>query len=153
MPSRLQAEIKQTKPFSSLEQEAILGLLRTAAIVDHSNDETLRPFGLTTTQFNVLRILRGAGADGLCGREIGERMINRVPDVPRLLERLEKAELITRERDAEDRRHVTARISAKGKQLLDEIAKITFPMEKRFGRLAQDQLRTLIAALDVIREG
>jgi DNA-binding MarR family transcriptional regulator len=153
MPSRLQAEIKQTKPFSSLEQEAILGLLRTAAIVDHSNDETLRPFGLTTTQFNVLRILRGAGPDGLCGREIGERMINRVPDVPRLLERLEKAELITRERDAEDRRHVTARISTKGKQLLDEIAKIAFPMEKRFGRLAQDQLRTLIAALDVIREG
>lgn len=153
MPSRLQAEIKQTKPFASLEQEAILGLLRTAAIVDHSNDETLRPFGLTTTQFNVLRILRGAGPDGLCGREIGERMINRVPDVPRLLERLEKAELITRERDAEDRRHVTARISAKGKQLLDEIAKIAFPMEKRFGRLAQDQLRTLIAALDVIREG
>ena len=153
MPSRLQAEIKQTKPFASLEQEAILGLLRTAAIVDHSNDETLRPFGLTTTQFNVLRILRGAGPDGLCGREIGERMINRVPDVPRLLERLEKAELITRERDAEDRRHVTARISAKGKQLLDEIAKIAFPMEKRFGRLAQDQLRTLIAALDLIREG
>jgi len=153
MPSRLQAEIKQTKPFASLEQEAILGLLRTAAIVDHSNDETLRPFGLTTTQFNVLRILRGAGPDGLCGREIGERMINRVPDVPRLLERLEKAELITRERDAEDRRHVTARISAKGKQLLDEIAKISFPMEKRFGRLAQDQLRTFIAALDVIREG
>jgi DNA-binding MarR family transcriptional regulator len=153
MPSRLQAEIKQTKPFASLEQEAILGLLRTAAIVDHSNDETLRPFGLTTTQYNVLRILRGAGSEGLCGREIGERMINRVPDVPRLLERLEKAELITRERDAEDRRHVTARISAKGKQLLDEIAKIAFPMEKRFGRLAQDQLRTLIAALDVIREG
>jgi DNA-binding MarR family transcriptional regulator len=153
MPSRLQAEIKQTKPFASLEQEAILGLLRTAAIVDHSNDETLRPFGLTTTQFNVLRILRGAGPDGLCGREIGERMINRVPDVPRLLERLEKAELITRERDAEDRRHVTARISAKGKQLLDEIAKISFPMEKRFGRLAQDQLRTFIAALDAIREG
>ena len=153
MPSRLQAEIKQTKPFSSLEQEAILGLLRTAAIVDHSNDETLRPFGLTATQFNVLRILRGAGSGGLCGREIGERMINRVPDVPRLLERLEKAELITRERDPEDRRHVTARISGKGRQLLDEIAKIDFPMEKRFGRLAQDQLRTLIAALDVIREG
>jgi DNA-binding MarR family transcriptional regulator len=153
MPSRLQAEIKQNKPFASLEHEAILGLLRTAAIVDHMTDESLRPYGLTSTQFNVLRILRGAGQDGLCGREIGERMINRVPDVPRLLDRLEKAELITRVRDRDDRRHVTARITTKGGQLLDQIgASASFPVEKRFRRLAQDQLRTLIAALDVIRE-
>ncbi len=153
MPSRLQAEIKQNKPFPSLEHEAALGLLRTAAIIEHSNDETLRPFGITGTQYNVLRILRGAGQDGLCGREIGERMINRVPDVPRLLDRLEKAELISRERDSTDRRHVTARITAKGKELLEEIAKVTMPAEERLHRLAQDQLRTLIAALDVFREG
>src|SRR5512147_2288316 len=88
MPSRLQAEIKQSKPFRNREHEAILGLLRTAAILDHATDEELRPFGLTHTQFNVLRILRGAGQDGLCGREIGERMITKVPDVPRLLDRL-----------------------------------------------------------------
>ena len=153
MPSRLQAEIKQTKPFASLEHEAILGLLRTAAIVDHANDEALRPYGLTGTQFNVLRILKGAGENGLCGREIGERMINRVPDVPRLLERLEKAGLISRERDPNDRRHVTARISAEGKRLIDEIGNVSSPVEKRFRRLAKDQLQTLIAALDVIREG
>src|SRR5436190_6658236 len=153
MPSRLQSEIKQTKPFVSLEQEAVLGLLRTAAIVDHATDEALRPYGLTGTQFNVLRILKGAGQNGLCGREIGERMINRVPDVPRLLDRLEKAGLITRERDPNDRRHVTARISADGKQLVEEIGNASMPVEKRFHRLAQDQLRSLIAALDVIREG
>ena len=155
MPSRLQAEIKQTKPFSSLEQEAILGLLRTAAIVEHMAEEALRPFGLTATQFNVLRILRGAGQEGLCGREIGERMINRVPDVPRLLDRLEKAELITRVRDRNDRRHVTARITATGRQLLGQIddAEPATPVEKRFRRLAQDQLRTFIAALDVLRDG
>jgi len=153
MPSRLQAEIKQNKPFASLEHEAALGLLRTAAIIGHSNDETLRPFGITGTQFNVLRILRGAGPDGLCGREIAERMINRVPDVPRLLDRLEKAELISRVRDRDDRRHVAARITAKGKQLLDEVAKVTMPAEERFSRLTPDQLKGLIAALDVIREG
>ena len=107
MSSRLQAEIKQNKPFATLQHEAILGLLRTAAIVDHALDEMLRPYGLTGTQFNVLRILRGAGQDGLCGREIGERMITRVPDVPRLLDRMEKAALISRERDPTDRRHVT----------------------------------------------
>jgi DNA-binding MarR family transcriptional regulator len=153
MPSRLQAEIKQSKPFASLEHEAILGLLRTAAIVDHATDEALRPFGLTGTQFNVLRILRGAGADGLCGREIGERMINRVPDVPRLLDRLDKAELISRERDPNDRRHVTARITDKGKKLVDEIGHASSPVEQWFKKLTREQLETMIAALDAIREG
>ena len=153
MPSRLQAEIKQTKPFKNTEHEAILGLLRTAAIIEHENDEALRPFGLTGTQFNVLRILRGAADAGLCGREIGERMVNRVPDVPRLLDRMEKAGLINRERDPDDRRHVTATITDKGKKLLEEIGQLSSPVEKRFQRLAQDQLQTLIAALDVVREG
>ena len=153
MPSRLQAEIKQNKPFTSLEQEAFLGLLRTAAIIDHATDESLRPYGLTGTQFTVLRILRGAGQDGLCGREIGERMITRVPDVPRLLDRLEKAELISRERDTNDRRHVTARITARGRQLVEEITSASLPVEKRFRRVPQEQLKTLIAALDAIREG
>lgn len=153
MPSRLQAEIKQNKPFASLEHEAILGLLRTAALVDHATDEALRPFGVTGTQFNVLRILRGAGATGLCGREIGARMITRVPDVPRLLDRLEKAGLIRRARDANDRRHVTARITSKGEELLAEVATISIPVEKRFQQLTRDQLRTLIDALDAVRAG
>jgi DNA-binding MarR family transcriptional regulator len=150
MPSRLQAEIKQTKPFVSLEHEAILGLLRTAALVEHATEESLRPFGVTMTQFNVLRILRGAGPKGLCGREIGERMINRVPDVPRLLERLEKAELISRERDGNDRRHVTARITKRGLQLLEDVGN-TSPVQRRFDQLTKDQLKALISALDVIR--
>src|SRR5215208_6334965 len=153
MTSRLQAEIKQTKPFVTLEHEAMLGLMRTAAIVDHATDEMLRPYGLTGTQFNVLRILRGAGQQGLCGREIGERMITKVPDVPRLLERLEKAELISRERDPNDRRHVTARITEKGIDLLHQVDAMTPPIEQRFRQLSQDQLRTLIDALDIVRAG
>ena len=153
MPSRLQVEIKKTKPFASIEQEAILGLLRTAAIVDHSIDEALRPFGLTATQFNVLRILNGAGPEGLCGREVGERMLNRVPDVPRLLERLEKADLVSRVRDREDRRHVATRITAKGSQLLEEISHIAMPAEEWFKRLGREQLKALIETLDVIRQG
>ena len=152
MPSRLQAEIKQSKPFRNREHEAILGLLRTAAILDHATDEELRPFGLTHTQFNVLRILRGAGQDGLCGREIGERMITKVPDVPRLLDRLEKAELISRERNSDDRRHVTARITTKGKQLVEAVGDVS-KVEARFRRLTPEQLTVLIEALDTIREG
>ena len=153
MPSRLQSEIKQNKPFASLEHEAILGLLRTAAIVDHATDEALRPYGVTATQFNVLRILRGAGPNGLCGREIGERMVTRVPDVPRLLERLEKAGLISRERDSNDRRHVTARITAEGEALLDKMGNISPSVVDRFRQLPEDQLRSLIDALDFIRAG
>ena len=153
MPSRLQAEIKQNKPFASLEHEAVLGLMRTAAIVDHATDEALRPYGITGTQFNVLRILRGAGSNGLCGREIGERMITRVPDVPRLLERLEKAGYIDRERDPSDRRHVTARITAKGEALLQEMGDVSSPIVDRFKQLPADQLRALIDALDFIRAG
>ena len=151
MPGRLQAEIKQNKPFGSLEQEAILGLLRTAAVVDHATEEALRPFGVTSTQFNVLRILRGAGSNGLCGREIGERMVTRVPDVPRLLERLEKAGLISRERDPNDRRHVTARITDRGTELLGEIDNVSMPVVTWFERLSQDQLQALIDALDTVR--
>jgi DNA-binding MarR family transcriptional regulator len=154
MSSRLQAEIKQSKPFATLKHEAILGLMRTAAIVAHTTDEMLRPFGITGTQFNVLRILRGAGQQGLCGREIGERMITRVPDVPRLLDRLEKAELISRERDPNDRRHVTARITAKGLELIDQVGTLASnPIEERFSRVPQEQLQILIEAMDLIREG
>jgi DNA-binding MarR family transcriptional regulator len=151
MYGRLQSEIKQSKPFASLAHEAILGLLRTAAVVDHATEEALRPFGVTGTQFNVLRILRGAGPNGLCGREVGERMITRVPDVPRLLERLEKAGLISRERDPNDRRHVTARITERGTELLGEVDKVSMPIVTWFERLTQDQLRTLIDALDTVR--
>lgn len=154
MVSQLQAEIKQNKPFAKLEQEALLGILRTAAVVDHANDEALRQYGITGTQFNVLRILRGAGDTGLCGREIGERMITKVPDVPRLLERLEKAGLIGRVRDEKDRRHVTARISAKGLELVEEILSAgETKIEKRFSLLSEEQLRVLIEALDTIRAG
>ena len=153
MSSRLQIEIKQNKPFASLAHEAVLGLLRTAAILDHATDEELRPFGLTGTQFNVLRILRGAGEQGLCGREIGERMITKVPDVPRLMDRLEKAEFIRRERNPDDRRHVTARITAKGLDLLDRIGNGSGAIEKRFRHLTDEQLTSLISALDVIRGG
>ena len=90
----------------------------------------------------------------LCGREIGERMITKVPDVPRLLERLEKAGLIGRVRDEKDRRHVTARISAKGLELVEQILSAgETEMERRFSLLSEEQLRVLIEALDTIRAG
>ena len=74
MTIRLQDEIKQTKPFARPSDEALLSILRTATVLEHGSNEVLRPFGITSTQYNVLRILRGAGAGGLCGKEIAERL-------------------------------------------------------------------------------
>ena len=98
MPSRLQAEIKQTKPFPRRSSEALLSVMRTAALLEHRINEILRPYGITELQYNVLRILRGAGSHGLACQEIAERMINRDPDITRLLDRLEARKLIERAR-------------------------------------------------------
>jgi DNA-binding MarR family transcriptional regulator len=154
MPQKLQAEIKQSKPFSSPTAEALLSILRTAAVIDHHLAEALRPFGITATQYNVLRILRGAGQKGMCGREVAERLVSKVPDVSRLLDRTEDLGLIKRERDPEDRRHVTARITEKGLTVLDKATPELEAIERRrFGRLDPEGLQRLISALEDVRGG
>jgi DNA-binding MarR family transcriptional regulator len=152
MPLSIEEEIRQTRPFAHPGSRALVALLRTATVIEHTVNETLRPFGLTLTQYNVLRILKGAGKRGLCGREVGERMIARVPDVSRLLDRMEEMGLITRVRDSADRRHVTACITPRGARLL---AEATAPLEaqarQRFGRLPDAALDRLVDALAVVR--
>jgi len=153
MPSALERELKQGRPFPSRAAETLVSILRTAAILDHQVQELLRPFGITPTQHNALRILRGAGTPGLCGREVAERLVARVPDVPRLLERLETMVLIRRERDPEDRRHVTATITAKGLALLDQVAPAIDAFERdRLGRLSDRTLAAVIDGLAAIRD-
>jgi len=152
MASRILEELKQTKPFKRPESEAMVSLLRTAALLEHALGEALRPFGLTHNQYNVLRILRGAGEPGLCGREVGERLIAKVPDVPRLLERMAEQGLVRRERDDLDRRHVTARITEKGRQLLKEADRALLALEQsKFGGLTPSRLERLLETLDSIR--
>ncbi|HWN17905.1 MAG TPA: MarR family transcriptional regulator [Gemmatimonadales bacterium] len=152
MSENLQAELKQTKPFARVTAEALLSVLRTAAVLEHQLTEVLKPYGITHTQYNVLRILRGAGADGLCGREVGERMVSRVPDVSRLLDRMEETGLISRERDPLDRRHVTARITRKGLALLDQATPRLEVVERaRAGQIPTGQLKQLIEVLNTIR--
>ncbi|HEY7681429.1 MAG TPA: MarR family transcriptional regulator [Gemmatimonadales bacterium] len=154
MPASLQTELKQTRPFPSRISEAFVSILRTAAVLDHQLSEALRPFGITPTQHNVLRILRGAGASGLCGREIAERMVARVPDVPRMLDRLETMRLIGRRRDPEDRRHVTATITARGLEILDAVRPAVDAVERaRLGRLSERTLVGLIEGLAAVRDG
>src|SRR4029078_830169 len=98
MPPTLQEEIRQRKPFGSGEEEAMLSIARTAAVLEHAAGEMLKKHGLTITQYNALRILRGAGAEGLCRNEIRDRLIARVADAPRLLGPLGGARLVTRRR-------------------------------------------------------
>jgi DNA-binding MarR family transcriptional regulator len=150
--ANLQAEIKQTKPFASPTAEALLSVLRTAAVLEHHLSEVLKPYGITHTQYNVLRILRGAGTAGLCGREVAERLVSKVPDISRLLDRMEEMQLIGRERDPADRRHVTARISSKGLRVLEQTTPELSVVERRFAGLEPERVKLLIESLGQIRE-
>ena len=152
MTPRLQDEIRQTKPFASLEEEAYLSLERTAAVLRHHLAESLKAYGITGTQLNVLRILRGAQPNGLCRNEIGDRLVAQVPDVTRLLDRMEDAGLVVRERSAEDRRLVRTRITADGLTLLARLDQPLLDLHReQLGHLPPDRLRALIDLLGAVR--
>lgn len=145
MSSQLRDEIKQERPFSGPEQEAFLSLGRTWAALEHAFSEALKPHGITPTQYNVLRILRGAGDSGLCRREIWERLIANVPDVTRLLDRLEAHGFIRRERKSSDRRFVTTRITEEGLELLSRLDEPVEELHRQhFRDLEEEELRQLI---------
>lgn len=151
--SRLQAEIRQSKPFGSLEEEALLALARTNDQLQRHYDEFFKSYDLTGTQYNALRILRGAGEKGLPCSEIAERMITRDPDITRLLARLEQRGLSARGRDEKDRRVILARITPAGLRLLREIDQPIQELGRRLvSHLGETRLRSLIRLLDTIRD-
>ena len=153
MATRLRDEIRQNKPFVSLHQEAYLNLARTAAVLSHSFNEAIKPYGITATQYNVLRILRGAGSAGLCRNDVRDRLVAQVPDVTRLLDRMEDAGLIERQRETTDRRLVTTRITPEGLRVLDALdARIVEVHRAQFGHLSKQQLTTFIELLSLARE-
>src|SRR5882724_10791487 len=153
VPKGIQAEIKQSKPFRMLEEEALVSLQRTADQFRGRMSDMLKPHGLSPTQYNALRILRGAGEGGRACSEIAERMINRDPDITRLVDRLERRGLVARSREARDRRVITTRITSAGLELLGSL---DGPIEdfnrKLLGPLGEQRLRTLIQLLDAARE-
>ena len=154
MPGKAQAGLKQTRPFESAAVEAYVNVLRTADALSRTIEQTLRPAGLSGPQYNVLRILRGAGAEGLACREIGARMIARDPDITRLLDRLEKRQLIRRARDQRDRRVVTTRITREGLRILKELDRPLLAAHRRqLGHLPQRKLAELIRLLEEARAG
>jgi DNA-binding MarR family transcriptional regulator len=146
-------EIKKVRPFDAVEQEAFLNLLRTADVLAGDMAELFKPSGLSATQYNVLRILRGAGPDGLPCGEVAARLITRDPDVTRLLDRLEKRRLISRCRDAKDRRVVCARITDAGETLLAELDPLVLAAHrKQLSHMSATQLKQLIELLEVARK-
>lgn len=150
---KLADEIKQTKPFETPEDEAFVSVLRTAEAFLWREAELLKPYEITLSQYNVLRILRGAEPDGLICREIGERMIARDPDVTKLLDRLEARGLVRRDRQEADRRIIVVRITHDGLALVGEIDAPMLNMTGDIlGHLGERKLRILIRLLEESRE-
>ncbi len=155
MPGRLARDIKQSKPFHSERQEAFFNLLRTTEHLSREASHLLKDQDLSQTQYNVLRILRGAGEAGLPCSEIGNRLISHDPDVTRLIDRLEKRGLVSRNRDSADRRVITIRLTPAGLALVegsDADRKLDAVLAPYFARLAPGDCQILITLLENLRE-
>ena len=143
---------KPPRPPASSEEGIFIALLKLADVLGQEAERLTRTAELTGTQYNVLRILRGAEPEGLACRGIGERMITHDPDITRLLDRMEKRGLITRERQKDDRRVVKARITPHGLALLKPLDQPMRDLHKRqFRRIAATHLKTLYDLLEEIR--
>ena len=154
MASRLQRELKQNRPFHAPTQEAAVSLMRTADLVRRSIASVVEPHGITPQQYNVLRILRGAGDAGLPTLEIAERMIEQTPGITRLIDRLEAKKLVLRERCLTDRRQVFCRITRDGLSLLARLDDPIRDAEKvALAELTERQLSQLLSLLDRARSG
>jgi DNA-binding MarR family transcriptional regulator len=148
----MKLEIVQEPRFSSVEEEALLNLLRTADYLQRAFHHKAREWGVTSTQYNVLRILRAAQPHGLTCSAIGSRMITAEPDITRLLARLKALKLIRQQRDAQDRRAVWTHIAAPGLALLKEMEPVIQQVPRElFGHLNQAELTRLIELLTLTR--
>jgi DNA-binding MarR family transcriptional regulator len=150
----LAEEIKQNRPFRSLEQVAFLNVQKTADALLRDVAELLKPTGLSGTQYNVLRILRGVGPESLGCQEIASRMITRDPDMTRLLDRLEKRGCVARTRQSTDRRVVRTTITPAGLALLEQLDEPIYRAHlAQLGHMGHDRLATLIELLEEARRG
>jgi DNA-binding MarR family transcriptional regulator len=145
-------EIHQTRAFATVEEELLVSLLRTTDVLHERFEHIIRPLNVSMTQYNVLRILRGAEPTGRTCGEIGERMIAREPDVTRLLERMDKAGLIKRTRDSADRRVVVTRITSAGLRLLDELEPKLRELDGLLKPMGVRKIEAMLKLLDEVRE-
>ena len=150
--SAVQDEIAQKRPFHSLAAEVAVGILRTAALIERHFGQIVARRDVTVQQYNVLRILRGAGKEGLPTLVIRDRMIHEAPGITRLIDKLEEAGLARRERTSSDRRQVICYITPKGLEVLNSLdADMKAADEKAVGHLPVAEQRELIRLLDLVR--
>jgi DNA-binding MarR family transcriptional regulator len=151
---RLQREIHQTKAIRLLEEEVSLNIVRTADVLMLALMDVLKPHMLSATQYNVLRILRGAGKDGASCKDIGSRLVARDPDITRLMDRLEQRELVTRGRAKEDRRVVTHHLTGTGLELVNQLDRPVEELNQKLLRhMKAERLRELVELLEEVRSG
>ncbi len=154
MSGLLAREILQTKPFASLALEAYLNLVRTTEVLAREVTTVFRRHELSQAQYNILRILRGSGDEGLPCQAIGKRLVTLDPDVTRLLDKLEQRGLVARERQRDDRRVVLVRLTATGRTLCDDPAlnaDLDALHRHHFDRLGPADTQTLIHLLEALR--
>lgn len=152
MTAKAQKEAEQAGPIGGREEDVYLSMLRTVERLSRGVAETLAGADLTPTQYNALRILRGAGAAGASCTEVGERMVTKDSDVTRLLDRLEARGLISRGREAADRRRVVARITDEGLRVLEGLdGPVVETHRSQLGHLGEKQLATLGRLLKAAR--
>ena len=150
--AKLLDELKQRKPFRNTREEAILNVWRTGDYFAQQMRRILKPFGISQTQYNLLRILRGAGDEGLPCGEIGDRMLTSDPDITRLLDRLVRGKLARRVRPPRDRRVIIARITPAGLDLLRRVDPLISDMiDQSLGHMREYELKNLIALLEQMR--
>lgn len=144
MTTPLTREIRQNKPFATVEEEVFLNVLRTGDVLLRAEVDVLRTADLSFPQYNVLRILRGAGPEGLPTGGIAERMVSRDPDLTRLLDRLERRGLVRRSRDSADRRVIIATITQAGIKLISGLdRKVSGVHRNQLSHMSPTQLKEL----------
>ena len=152
MSRTLKRDIRQKEPFGSPEQELFLEIQRTADVLMRGLEELLKPSGLTQTQYNVLRILRGAGPAGLTCREMAGRVVTHDPDVTRLLDRLESQQFIARNRSAGGRRVIRVCTTAGALELLAALDQPVLDLHcSQLGPLGGERVRRMIDSLEETR--
>ncbi len=144
---------QKSRSLGGFEEDAFISLLRTTDLLSRNVEKVLKAADIPSTQYNVLRILRGA-PEGLQCSEIARRMITRDPDITRLLDRLEKRELVSRARDSKDRRIVLTKITGQGLKLLSGLDAPVFAMHReQLGHLGRQKLQSLMDLLEMVRKG
>jgi DNA-binding MarR family transcriptional regulator len=151
MSPSLQNELKKRNPFDSVEQEAMLALMRTTDLLENRLARLFREYGLTMTQYNVLRILRGEGKPMPC-LEVAERMIQVAPAITRVVDQLLKLELITKTQSSSDRRVFEIELTQAASKLLNDMDKPVLDLHASLlNSVKKSDLRTMIGTLEVIR--